>query len=97
MLEQAFVSGLWAEEGRLRARSELRRERPHGLVSPTSRKEVIVMQMRCTQTGQIRVEVAPGPTRLKRWISFTAYGRVHALVVDARDVIGEVIRWALTR
>lgn len=38
--------------------------------------------------GQIRVEVAPGPTRSKRWISFTACGGWHALVVDARDVIG---------
>ena len=42
-------------------------------------------------TARIRVEVARGPSKSKRWVTFTTYGRPHALVVDARDVAGNTL------
>ncbi len=49
------------------------------------------MMQPSTRIARIRVEVAPGPTRSKRWVSFMAYGRPHRVVVDARDVCGNAL------
>jgi hypothetical protein len=43
------------------------------------------------RVGRVRVEVACGPARWERWVTFMAYGRPHAVVVDKRDVDGNAL------
>jgi hypothetical protein len=50
-----------------------------------------------TSTARIRVEVAPAPSPAERWVMFSAEGRGHALLVDARDVAGELLRITVLR
>jgi len=42
--------------------------------------------------ARIRVEVGRAPLAFERWVMFAAEGRVHALIVDAQDVDGDLLR-----
>ena len=47
--------------------------------------------------ARIRVEVARGTSASERWVMFTADGKTHALIVDARDVAGELLGVTVVR
>ena len=47
--------------------------------------------------ARIRVEVGRAPLAFERWVMFAAEGRVHALIVDAQDVDGDLLRVTVVR
>jgi hypothetical protein len=47
--------------------------------------------------ARIRVEVGPAALSFERGVMFMAEGRLHALVVDAQDVDGDLLRVSVVR